>query len=221
MRKSRLGSEEQEKLIKCFVDGETARSATLLVNQGRADETKIDIKTVAYYYHRLRIFIDSSMGAPVGTIKFGYKGGGVPGMEPIFGIIIQDGEICTQVYPSKPPPAWWGEFEPEGVVCADKRSKAVSASRLDLVWSEHLTPGHSAFSADKQSHRDIIQDFWDTSKPHLSKFRGIPEDRFPLILTECVWRHRYPARTRHFQLLVFAKWEGLNPSWEGSYWTST
>jgi transposase-like protein len=217
MRKFRLGPEEQERLIKCFVDGETARSATLLVNQGRADETKIDIKTVAYYYHRLRIIIDSSMGAPVGTIKFGYKGGGVPGMEPVFGIIIQDGEICTQVYPSKPPPAWWGEFEPEGVVCADKRSKAVSASRLDLVWSGHLTPGHSAFSVDKQSHREKIQDFWDQSKQHLLKFRGIHVDRFPLVLTECVWRYMYSDRTRRNQLLMFARNEGLNPLWEWPY----
>jgi len=49
MRKSRLSSAKQHKLIEYFVAGTTARCAADLLNVNR--------KIAAYYYHRLREII--------------------------------------------------------------------------------------------------------------------------------------------------------------------
>lgn len=46
MRKSRLGKEKQLRLIEHFVAGTTVRCA--------ADLVGVNIKTAAYYFHRLR-----------------------------------------------------------------------------------------------------------------------------------------------------------------------
>ena len=49
MRKSRLSTDKQDRLIEHFVSGSTAYTAAALVNVNR--------KTAAYYFHRLRQII--------------------------------------------------------------------------------------------------------------------------------------------------------------------
>ena len=53
MRKSRLSRSKQHKLIEHFVAGTTARCASELVD--------VNLKTAAYYYHRLREIITEQL----------------------------------------------------------------------------------------------------------------------------------------------------------------
>jgi len=104
MRKSRLSRYKQERLIEHFVSGSTARTAAKLVN--------INIKTAAYYFHRLREIIaleaehetllsgefevdESYFG---GTRK-GKRGRGAAGKVPVFGILKRGGRVYTQIIP--------------------------------------------------------------------------------------------------------------------------
>jgi len=104
MRKSRLNKEKQLRLIKHFVAGTTARCA--------ADLVDVNVKTAAYYFHRLREIITDEESCErmdfdefeVDESYFGgrrkrKRGRGAAGKIPVFGILNRGGKIYTQVIP--------------------------------------------------------------------------------------------------------------------------
>lgn len=82
MRKSRLSSQKQHRLIEHFVAGTTARCAAELVGINR--------KTAAYYYHRLREIIAYKLEQESNQ----FLGGQIEVDESYFG-----GKVYTKVIP--------------------------------------------------------------------------------------------------------------------------
>src|SRR5712675_2504466 len=102
MRKSRLSSGKQAKLVEHFVAGTTARTAAGLV--------RVNKTTAAYYYHRLRELIYRAVAdaAPFageievdesyfGGHRKGKRGRGAAGKVPVFGLLKRGGQVYTQV----------------------------------------------------------------------------------------------------------------------------
>lgn len=94
MRKSRLSRKKQEKLLEHFVAGTTVRCAAALVG--------VNVKTAAYYYHRLRELIAHHLEQAAhevwdgeievdesyfGGKQKGKRGRGAAGKVPVFGLL--------------------------------------------------------------------------------------------------------------------------------------
>ena len=106
MRKSRLSSAKQVKLIEHFVAGTTARCAADLIGVNR--------NTSAYYFQRLReiiacqleqeshevfegeIEVDESY---FGGSRKGKRGRGAAGKVPVFGLLKRGGKVYTKIIP--------------------------------------------------------------------------------------------------------------------------
>src|SRR5260221_14510730 len=97
MRKSRLSSGKQRKLVEHFVAGTTARTAAGLV--------RVNKTSAAYYYHRLRELIYRAVAdtAPFageievdesyfGGQRKGKRGRGAAGKGPVFGLLKRGGK---------------------------------------------------------------------------------------------------------------------------------
>jgi len=98
MRKSRISSGKQRKLMEHFVAGTTARTAAGLV--------RVNKTTAAYYYHRLRELIYQAIAdaAPFageievdesyfGGRRKGKRGRGAAGKVPVFGLLKRGGKV--------------------------------------------------------------------------------------------------------------------------------
>jgi transposase len=110
MRKSRLNSAKQAKLIEHFVAGTTARCAADLIGVNR--------NTAAYYFQRLReiilyeleqeshevfdgeIEVDESY---FGGTRKGKRGRGSAGKVPVFGLLKRGGKVYTKIIHGRPP----------------------------------------------------------------------------------------------------------------------
>ena len=102
MRKSRLSKGKRGRLVEHFVTGTTARCASGLVG--------INLKTAAYYYHRLRLLIclatenETVFAGEIevdesyfGGQRKGKRGRGAAGKVPVFGILKRGGKVYTKV----------------------------------------------------------------------------------------------------------------------------
>jgi len=104
MRKSRLSSYKQSRLIELFVAGSTARTAASLVNVNKA--------TASYYYHRLRLIISLHLEQEAhefssgeievdesyfGGARKGKRGRGAAGKIPVSGLLKRGGKVYTKI----------------------------------------------------------------------------------------------------------------------------
>ena len=93
MRKSRLSTVKQIKLIEHFAAGTTARCA--------ADLMGVNRKTAAYYYHRLREIINTELVKKADEFYFGghhkgKRGRGAAGKVLLFGLLKRRGKVYTK-----------------------------------------------------------------------------------------------------------------------------
>lgn len=198
MRRSRLSTHKQDRLIEHFVAGTTARTAAALIGVNR--------NTAAYYFQRLRELILEHVESETvftgeveidesyfGGKRKGKRGRGAAGKVPVFGILKRGGRVYTQIIPDARSrtlmPIIEAKVQPDSVVYTDSfRSYNV----LDVSDFKHYRINHSELFADRQNHINGIENFWNQAKRHLRKFNGIPADRFPLFLKECEWRFNNP-----------------------------
>ncbi len=104
MRKSRLSSYKQDRLMEHFVAGTTARTAARLVGVHR--------NPAALYFHRLREVIVQQLEAESSTMfdgevevdesyfggaRKGRRGRGGGGKVPVFGLLKRGGRVYTRV----------------------------------------------------------------------------------------------------------------------------
>ena len=200
MRKSRLSSAKQAKLIAHFVAGTTARCAADLIGVNR--------NTAAYYFQRLReiityqleqeshevfageIEVDESY---FGGTRKGKRGrGGSAGKVPVFGLLKRGGKVYTKIIADTSSqtlmPIIAHKVIPDGIVYSDCwRGYNV----LDVSDFKHYRINHSKLFADKQNHMNGIENFWNQAKRH--------KTNFVLFLKECEWRFNNP--TPQVQLL--------------------
>ena len=128
MRKSRLSSKIQARLIEHFVAGSTARTAAALVN--------VNVKTAAYYFHRLRQIISLAMNEETsfsgeievdesyfGGVRKGKRGRGAAGKVPVFGLLKRGGKVYAKVIPDTRSPTLMEIMEarivPDSIVYTD------------------------------------------------------------------------------------------------------
>ena len=200
MRKSRLSTIKQYKLIEHFVAGTTARCAAGLIGVNR--------KTAAYYYHRLRKIISTELiqqadevfsgkiegyESYFGGHRKGKRGRGAAGKMPVFGLLKRGGKVYTKIIPDAKSdtlmPIIQSKVIPDSIVYTDCWR---GYNILDVSEFKHYRINHSKLFADKHNHINGIENFWNQAKRHLRKFNGIPRDHFPLFLKECEWRFNNP-----------------------------
>jgi transposase len=212
MRKSRLSSSKQSKLIEHFVAGTTARCAADLIGVNR--------NTAAYYFQRLReiivdeieqesheffageIEVDESY---FGGTRQGKRGRGSAGKVPVFGLLKRGGKVYTKIIADASSQTLMPIIErkviPDSIVYSDCwRGYNV----LDVSEFKHYRINHSKLFADKQNHINGIENFWNQAKRHMRKFNGVPKVNFGLFLKECEWRFNNP--TPQAQLVQLKQW---------------
>ncbi len=194
MRKSRLGEKKQLRLVEHFVAGTTARCAANLVG--------VNIKTAAYYFHRLREIITEETNnegllfgefevdeSYFGGRRKGKRGRGAAGKVPIFGILKRGGKVYAQVIPDAKSktllPIIREKVQPDSIVYSDCWR---GYNILDVSEFKHFRINHSKLFAESHNHINGIENFWNQAKRHMHKFNGIPVKHFPLFLKECEWR---------------------------------
>ena len=198
--------------MELFVSGATARCAAELV--------EVNLKTAAYYFHRLRTIIDrvSQDETPFagevevdesyfGGVRKGKRGRGAAGKVPVFGLLKRGGRVYAKVIPDTKSHTLKSIIEqrvvPDSIVYSDHYR---SYNVLDISAFKHFRINHSERFADKQNHINGIENFWNQAKRHLRRFNGIPKSHFPLFLKECEWRFNTPnPRTQLQQLKHWAK----------------
>lgn len=198
MRKSRLSTEKQSRLMEHFVAGTTARCAANLVG--------VNFKTAAYFYRRLReiIVLEAQNEAMLsgefevdesyfGGTRKGKRGRGAAGKVPVFGILKRGGRVYTAIIPDAASrtlmPIIRDKIQPDSIVYSDCwRGYNV----LDVSEFKHYRINHSKLFANKHNHINGIENFWNQAKRHMRKFNGIPAEHFPLFLKECEWRFNNP-----------------------------
>jgi transposase len=198
MRKSRISSGKQAKLVEHFVAGTTVRTAARLV---RVNQT-----TAAYYFHRLRELIYRAVAdaAPFageievdesyfGGHRKGKRGRGAAGKVPVFGLLKRGGKVYAVVIANAKAttllPILKKRIVPDSIVYSDSLP---SYNALDVSGFRHLRINHAKLFADGKNHINGIENFWNQAKRHLRKFNGVPKAHFHLFLKECQWRFNNP-----------------------------
>ena len=212
MRKSRLSSAKQSKLLEHFIAWTTARCAADLIGVNR--------NTAAYYFQRLReiivyeleqashevfageIEVDESY---FGGTRKGKRGRGAAGKVPVFGLLKRGGKVYTKIIADASSqtlmPIIAHKVIPDSIVYSNSwRGYNV----LDVSDFKHYRINHSKLFADKQNHINGIENFWSQAKRHMRQFNGVPKANFVLFLKECEWRFNDP--TPQAQLLQIKQW---------------
>ena len=207
MRKSRLSTYKQNKLLELFVAGSTARTAAALAGVNKT--------TASYYFHRLRQLIYASSEqlemftgeievdeSYFGGKRKGKRGRGAGGKVPVFGLLKRNGKVYTVVVPDAKSstilPIIREQVMPDSIVYTDSFT---SYNALDVSEFKHLRINHSELFADGINHINGIENFWNQAKRHLRKFNGISKEHFHLFIKECEWRFNNSNPKEQLRLL--------------------
>ncbi|KFJ41924.1 IS1595 family transposase [Francisella philomiragia] len=207
MRKSRLSTYKQDKLIELFIAGSTARTASELVSVNKT--------TASYYFHRLRLLIYQNSEhlemftgeievdeSYFGGSRKGKRGRGASGKVPVFGLLKRNGKVYTVIIPDAKSntllPIIREKVKPDSIVYTDTFR---SYNALDVSEFKHYRINHSKLFAKKHNHINGIENFWNQAKRHLRKFNGIPRDHFYLFLKECEWRFNHSDSKEQLKLI--------------------
>ena len=192
-RKSRLKPRQQAKLITFFVAGTTARAASEIL--GAQSNTSI------HFFMRLRKLIASKLPSYVlsgdveadesyfGGLRKGKRGRGATGKIAVFGLLKRGGKVYTAIIPDAKTETLLPIIEekvlPESIVYTDAFR---SYDALDVSAFRHRRINHSSLFADKETHINGIENFWNQAKRDMRKYNGIKKSNFYYFLKECEWR---------------------------------
>ena len=207
MRKSRLSSYKQDRLIELFIAGSTSRTASELVSVNKT--------TASYYFHRLRLLIYENSEhlemfkgeievdeSYFGGTRKGKRGRGAGGKVPVFGLLKRNGKVYTVIIPNAKSdtllPIIREKVKPDSIVYTDTFR---SYNALDVSEFKHYRINHSKLFAKKHNHINGIENFWNQAKRHLRKFNGITRDHFYLFLKECEWRFNHSDSKEQLKLI--------------------
>lgn len=193
IRKSRLSSRQQSKLIEYFVSGTTARAASELMG--------IQANTAIRFFMCLRQLIASKLPSYelsgeveadesyFGGMRKGKRGRGAGGKVAVFGLLKRGGKVYTAIIAQAKTeillPIIEEKVKPDSIVYTDT-FRAYNA--LDVSSFHHRRINHSRLFVHKQNHINGIENFWNQAKRYLRKFNGIKKDNFYWFLKECEWR---------------------------------
>ena len=215
MRKSRLSSYKQDKLIELFIAGSTARITSELVSVNKT--------TASYYFHRLRVLIYENSEhlemftgeievdeSYFGGTRKGKRGRGAGGKVPVFGLLKRNGEVYTVIIPDAKSdtllPIIREKVKPDSIVYTDTFR---SYNALDVSEFKQYRINHSKLFTKKHNHINGIENFWNQAKRHLRKFNGIPREHFYLFLKECEWRFNHSDSKEQLKIIKYWVRESL------------
>ena len=182
----RLKEKTQDRLAEFFVGGVTARSA--------ADLARVNRKTAAYFFHRLRQIIATQLedSLPVeglvevdesyfGGVRKGKRGRGAAGKVPVFGILKRGGKVHTVMIPDVRKdtllPIIRQKVVPDSIVYTDSYP---AYDVLDVSEFHHHRIDHSdAYVLDRHNHINGIENFWNQAKRMLSRTTASRKPTFP------------------------------------------
>ncbi|AEB26963.1 Insertion element IS1016 transposase [Francisella cf. novicida Fx1] len=153
MRRSKLSSYKQEKLIELFIAGSTARTASELVSVNKT--------TASYYFHRLRLLIYQNSEhleifageievdeSYFGGTRKGKRGIAAGGKVPVFGLLKRNGKVYTVIIPDAKSdtllPIIREKVKPDSIVYTDTFR---SYNALDVSEFKHYRINHSKLFA--------------------------------------------------------------------------
>lgn len=209
MRKSRLSTAIQNRLVEHFIAGPTARCAAELIGVNR--------HTATYYFQRLRILIYENQEKEsnevfageievdesyFGGVRKGKRGRGAASKIPVFGLLKRGGKVYTKIISDAKSstliPIIQDKVVPDSVVYTDSFR---SYNILDVSEFKHYRINHSKLFAKAHNHINGIENFWNQAKRHLRQFNGIARQSFELFLKECEWRFNNPDYKDQLRLL--------------------
>ena len=215
-RRTRIGLSERQRLLEYFVAGTPARSA--------ADLTGVNRKTATLFYQKIRAMItyeledDTPFSGEIeldesyfGGHRKGYRGRGVAGKIPVFGLLKRGGKVYAKVIPDASSktlmPIITHKIQANSIVYTDYWS---AYNAIDVTQFHHHRINHSKLFAHKKNHINGIENFWNQAKRWLRKYNGIPRKNFPLFLKECEFRFNYsPTKRMLATLKAWAKIHNL------------
>jgi transposase len=134
----------------------------------------------------------------------GKRGRGAGRKTIVFGILKRNGKVYTEIIPDCAKDTLQGiirgKVDPESVIHSD--GWRGYNGLVDLGYQKHFRVNHddNEFANDR-THINGIESFWGYAKTRLSKFRGIPQDRFYLYLKETEFRFNY-RNERVYKMLL-------------------
>src|ERR1700733_13156548 len=201
----RLKEKTQDRLAEFFVGGVPGRSA--------ADLARVNRKTAAYFFHRLRQIIARRLedslpveGACRGGRKLFWRGSQrqtrtrrsrqgprLRHPQARHGPHRDDPRRSQRHAPSHQP----HKVVPDSIVYTDSYP---AYDVLDVSEFHHHRIDHSdAYVLDRHNHINGIENFWNQAKRTLSRYNGIPKAHFPLFLKETAQRDRISLQPRNTQ----------------------
>ena len=167
----RLKEKTQDRLAEFLSEAVTARSA--------ADLARVNRKTAAYFFHRLRQMIARRLedSLPVeglvevdesyfGGVRKGKRGRGAAGKIPVFGILKRGGKVHTVIIPDVRKdtllPIIRQKVVPDSIVYTNSYP---AYDVLDVSEFHHHRIDHSdAYVLDRHNHINGIENFWNQAK---------------------------------------------------------
>ena len=185
MRKSRLDSEHQKRLMEHFVAGTTARTAASLTGVNNI-QPAITFNVCARSFIRpprilLHWLVRSKWMRVIWWYRKGKRGRGAAGKVPVFGLLKRGGKVYTKVIPDTKGATLKAIMEdrivPDRIVYSDTYR---SYNVLDVSAFKHYRINHSKLFADRKNHINGIENFWNQAKRHMRRFNGVSKATFPL-----------------------------------------
>lgn len=197
-RESRLPVRVQQKLLKHFVAGTTARTAAKTVGvQGR---------TAVIFFQRLRLLIASkhesfllsrwieSYDSYLARRRTGRRGRTTVGTAMVVGLFMRGDRVHTAVIPDDRSitviPIVQESVTPDSIIYVPSEE---GCAVLDVSAFQYqcVNPSKTVLSRGGY-HVNGVENFWNESRRYLRRFNGIPKNSFYSFLKECEWRFNEP-----------------------------
>jgi hypothetical protein len=193
-----ISEQKTRQLIKCFALDLTATQT--------GEMTGLNLNTVDRIFSKLRArILEKSPLASTEQGEFeadesyfgprrvkGKRGRGASGKTIVFGLYKRDGKVYTEIVPDAKAMTLQaiirGQADIESVIHTD--GWRAYDGLVDLGFEKHYRVNHTnnEFSDGKGNHINGIESFWGYAKHRLTKFKGIPRNKFELHLKETEFR---------------------------------
>jgi len=218
-KSAKLSEQKFRQLVKCFALDLTATQT--------AELTSLNRNTVNRFFaaFRQRIFEDAPQTAPQkGEIEVdesyfgprrvkGKRGRGAGNKTIVFGLYKRDGKVYTEIVPDVKAITLQaiirGRADIESVIYSD--GWPGYDGLVDLGFEKHFRVEHgkNEFSRGAGQHINGIEGFWGYAKHRLTKFKGIPNEKFEIHLKETEFRFNNRGNDIYLLLLKLFRTEPL------------
>jgi len=201
VRRSKISEAKFRQIVKLFSLDLTATQITEIVG--------LNPKTVDLLINKIRariLLISKSRDLATGVYEAdesyfgprrvkGKRGRGAGGKTIVFGLYKRDGKVYTEIVPNAKAKTLQaiirGQADIESVIHTD--AWRGYDGLVDMGYEKHYRVKHSKgeWTNGSGNHINGIESFWGYAKHRLTKFKGIPRDKFELYLKETEFRFNH------------------------------